>query len=471
MQVQRRIWLVLIVLALLWPTFVSAQDNDWREYTTSHFIILHSPNDSTVAAQYAGFVDDIYEELAAIFSHRTATPLTLRLYPTLESYHAVNPLARNIPGVIAHADFRRREVVVIIPQTRDQSPEEVKNNVRHELAHIIASDMSGNRLNTGFHEGIAQYVEHPTPELERKMYALSVVRDQGRLLSWSDFEDRDKIYQQPEVSYPQALSVVAFLVERYGFAQFREFLTISARSNGYRTALERAYGVSPRELEEQWRDWLPSYIDSGYLRNTGSSYDLTYSQRLLEQGRYAEAQSELERALGLLRATIQGTPDEQQQQMLAEATYLQSRIEQGQRAELLATEARSALEGGNYAYADSLVQEAQRLYAELGDTRQSQVLVAYADRARRGQQADAQLAQAGDALRTLRLLQARANADAALVEFIALGDSQRAQQALSIRHTLDRWQRVAAVVLLAIGIIGLLASFLGRIYWREQEAW
>lgn len=471
MQLLRRLWLALIVLALLWPTLVRAQSSDWREYATSHFIILYSPNDSAVAAEYAGFVDAIYEELAALFEHRTATPLTLRLYPTLESYHAVNPLARNIPGVIAHADFRRREVVVIIPQTRDQSPEEIKNNVRHELAHIIASDLSGNRLNTGFHEGIAQYVEHPTPELERKMYALRMLREQGRLLSWSDFEDRDKIYQQPEVSYPQTLSVVAFLVERYGFAQLREFLTISARSSGYRTALERAYGVSPRELEEQWRDWLPAYIEGGYLRNTGSSYDLAYSQRLLQQGRYAEAQSELERVLELLRATIQGMPDEQQQQILAEAEQLQSSIERGQRAERLATEARSALGAGEYAYAEGLVREAQTLYAELGDTRQDRVLAVYADHARRGQQAEAQLAQAGDALRTLRLLQARASADAALVEFTALGNSERAQQALAIRQTLDRWQRVAAMILMAIGIIGLLSSFVGRIYWREQEAW
>ncbi len=471
MQVRQRIWLILVVLALLWPPLVSAQDNDWREYTTSHFIMLYSPNDSTVAAEYADFVDDIYEELAALFSHRTATPLTLRLYPSLESYHAVNPLARNIPGVIAHADFRRRELVVIVPQTRGQTPEEIRNNVRHELAHIIASDLSGNRLNTGFHEGIAQYVEHPTPELERKMYVLSVMREQGRLLSWSDFEDRDKIYQQPEISYPQTLSVVAFLVERYGFARLREFLVISARSNGYRTALERAYGMSPRALEEQWRDWLPSYIDRGYLRSTGSSYDLTYSQHLLKQGRYAEAQSELERTLELLRASIQGTPNEQQQQVLAEAAHLQASIAQGQRAETLATAARDALEAGDYTAADGLVQEAQALYAELNDTRQNQVLAAYADRARRGQQADARLAQAGDALRTLRLLQARASVDAALTEFIALGDSVRVQQALAIRQTLDRWQRVAAVILLAVGCIGLLASFLGRIYWREQEAW
>ncbi|MFN8477277.1 MAG: hypothetical protein U0074_05525 [Kouleothrix sp.] len=43
----------------------------------------------------------------------------------------------------------------------------------------------------------------------------------------------------PDVSYP-SLSVVAFLVEQYSFSAFRTFLdVITARSGGYRSALER----------------------------------------------------------------------------------------------------------------------------------------------------------------------------------------------------------------------------------------
>src|SRR5262245_54472976 len=251
--------LALIVAALLAPEVVLAQDTDWNERRTDRFAILYTAGDEQAAKQYAGFVDTVYDEVAAIFAHKTATPVTLRLYPSIERYYDVNPLARGMPGIVAHADFRRHEVVVIVPQTLTQTPDEIQNNIRHELAHIVAAELSEDRLNTGFQEGIAQYVEHPSRELETKIRLLREYVNDDRLLSWSDLDDRDIVYRNPNASYPQSLSVVAFLIDRYSFAKLRTFLTDSARSSGYRSALQHAFGATPDELEQQWRAWLPEY--------------------------------------------------------------------------------------------------------------------------------------------------------------------------------------------------------------------
>lgn len=471
MRMLRHVLLTLLVLMLFWPVAASAQSEEWRDLATDYFVILYTPDDADVAQDYATFVDDIYEELAAIFSHRTATPLTLRLYPTIESYQQVNPLARNMPGVVAHADFRKRELVIVLEQTVNQPAGGVQNNVRHELTHIIAADLSGNRLNTGFQEGIAQYVEEPTDELDTKINALRVMRDQGRLLTWNDFADRDIIYGEPEVGYPQTLSVVAFLVEQYGFSEFREFLTISARSSGYRSALERAYEVAPADLEEQWRDWLPSYIEGGYLHNSLTGYDLTAPRQLLQQGRYAEAQTELDSVVELLNAGVNGTPNEQQQLALAEADELRTAIQQGQQAEQLAGEARGALEAGDYQRASQLVDQARTHYATIGDTRQNEVLSVYAERAQRGMRAEVQLAQAHDLVRTLRLPQARMAADTAAVEFAALGNTARLEEALELRGSLDWWQRLGGTMLIIFGVIGVVASLVSGFFRHEQEVW
>src|SRR4051794_4742429 len=112
---------------------------------------------------------------------------------------------------------------------------------------------------------------------------MQLLRDalqQDRLLTWSDMNERDVVYKNPEVSYPQSLSMVAFLVERYSFAKVREFLTISARSSGYRSALERAFGQPPNLLEEQWRAWLPDYLAGGYSHNALTAYDLSQAKEL-----------------------------------------------------------------------------------------------------------------------------------------------------------------------------------------------
>src|SRR6478672_8652219 len=214
-----RMLAVLTLVLLLFPSIAAAQESDWRERPTEHFAILYIDGDQATSERYAGFVDAIYDEVAAIFGHRTETPITLRLYPSLARYQESNPLARGLVGVVAHADYRRHELVVILPQTASQTPEEVKNNIRHELTHLVAAELSDDRLNVGFQEGLAQYVERPAPELETRINQLQRTFDQDLLLPWSDLDDRDSVYQQPDISYPESLSVVAFLVERYSFAK------------------------------------------------------------------------------------------------------------------------------------------------------------------------------------------------------------------------------------------------------------
>ncbi|NJL34303.1 MAG: hypothetical protein HC893_11120 [Chloroflexaceae bacterium] len=288
--------LVLLASLVLFVAPTRAQNIDWAQLPTRYFVILHAPDEASLneAQAYAGFVDQVYDDIATQFNHRVEVPLTLRLYPTFESYYAVNPLARDMPGIVAHADFRRRELAVVLPRTEQQTLEEIQNNIRHELTHIVASDLSENRLNTGFQEGIAQYVEIPTPEFDRKMQLMQQAVDTGRLITWSDLDNRDRIYGEPDVGYPQSLSIVAFLIENYGFEKFREFVIANAQSNGYRTALQQTYLTPPSQLEEQWLAWLPSYLDGTYRDRPIAGFDLGYPTALLEQGRYAEAENRIE---------------------------------------------------------------------------------------------------------------------------------------------------------------------------------
>jgi tetratricopeptide (TPR) repeat protein len=355
-------------------------------------------------------------------------------------------------------------VVVILPQTARQTPDEIENNVRHELTHIVAAELSEDRLNTGFQEGLAQYVEHPSRELEAKIRLLRGQLDSSQLLSWSDLDDRETVYRNSEVSYPESLSIVAFLIERYSFAKMRDFLTISARSSGYRSALERAFGATPADLEEQWHDWLPEYLAGGYRRNVLTAYDLSRAEELLQQGRYDEARTELEGAINWLRTTNQAD-------ILQQAQMLLERSNAGQAAEALANESRAALESADYARAAELASQARQAYTELEDTRQESALAAYTERAERGQRAIAALDEAAALAEQLRYPEARAVADQAATEFIRLGDRGRADQALSLRAFLDQRQTLLGAALLILGLGGVVASTVRRLTVREAEAW
>ncbi len=462
------LWLLaLLLIGSLAPVApAAAQSGQWVELPTRYFTILYNPDESgrAEAEAYAGFVDQIYEEIAALFEHQVQTPLNLRLYPTFESYHEVNPLARDMPGIVAHADFRRRELAVVLPRTEQQTPDEIQNNIRHELTHIFAADLSNNQLNTGFHEGIAQYVELPTGEYDRKKELVAQAVQANQLISWSDLQDRDRIYNEPQIGYPQSLSIVTFLIDNYGFQAFRNFIVAVGQTAGYRAALQDVYRTAPSDLEAQWRAWLPSFVDGSYVDRPAAGYDLTYPLRLIEQGRYAEAETELEATVEFLR----GTP---QQEVLQEAEALLIRSRAGQQANQLAADARAALQVGDYDRALDLTQQARQAFAAIGDTRQEQVLEVYAARAARGQRANQRLAEASKAVGAFDFLDARRAADEAAREYAKLGDNQRAQQALALRDNLMDGQRWIGLALLGLGLISLLASLWGRWLINDQELW
>jgi hypothetical protein len=134
-------------------------------------------------------------------------------------------------------------------------------------------------------------------------------------------------------------------------------------------------------------------------------------------------------------------------------------------------EARAALEAADYGRAGDLVAQAQRAYAALEDTRQDGVLSAYAERAERGLRAAAALDEAATLAERLSYPQARAAADHAATEFMALGDRARADQALALRALLDQRQSLIGALLLILGLGGVAASAARRLMVREAEAW
>jgi hypothetical protein len=466
------IGVLLALAAYLMPAPVQAQTTlpQWYELRTQKFAILYADGDLARAEEYATFVDEVYDEITSIFSHAAPTPVTLRLYPTRRAYDVANPLAASVQGIIAHADFRRNEVVVILDQTinqspDNQSPEEIRNNVRHELTHIVLAELSSNRLNVGFHEGIAQYVERPSPDLERKVTALRQALERDALLPWSALDDRDQVYGSPQVGYPQTLSIVAFLVERYSFVKLREFITTSARSSGYRSALERTYGVPSTDLERMWREWLPSYLDGGFRHNALTEYDLTPIKTMIADGRYAEARRELELAIPWLRNT-------QQNDVLAQAQELLTQSEAGLYAEDLARQARAALEANDYATAANLARRALDAYVALDNQSRVETLTVYATIADRGLRATALLEQATALAGDWRTFaDARIFADQAASEFLSLSNQEHAARALTLRAEIDRVQSLAGIFLLVVGLGGIAVGFTRRLVVREAEVW
>ncbi|MBI3943100.1 MAG: hypothetical protein HY326_08815 [Chloroflexi bacterium] len=452
-------WLLigLTLLVSLWPLTVFGEAPEWQQRQTKHFLILYNYGHDQEAEYFAAFVDDLYNEVASTFNTQLDTPLTLRLFSDLESYAKANPLAAAIPGVIAHAQTgRKQEIALALPRIRRLPPQIVTNAVRHEVTHLFAAKLSDNHLPTGFQEGIAQYVEKPVQtEMQAAVSLIRAALAQKRLMSWTDLNAPGIAYTDPQVAYPESLSVVSFLVDRYGFPKFLDFLQAMTDAPGFRTALENTYSSSADTLEQEWNTWLPDYLAGRWRINALYAYDLTPAQSLLNSGAYAAAQQELAQAIPLLQSTLQSEKLQEAQQLLTQA-------EQGIAAGKLASAARGSLERGDYFSARSLVIQARNAYSNLPNTDRLPELDAYERHALAGATALLELDQANQLIQSFKYPEAQQKLQNAITTFQELGNTEAAATGQSMLADMQRKLRTAGLALIGFGSL----IFLGNL-WRR----
>ncbi|MDX1524291.1 MAG: peptidase MA family metallohydrolase, partial [Anaerolineae bacterium] len=411
------------------------------------------------AEYYATFADDIYDQLAAVFSTSPPIPVNLRLFPTEQSYFQVNPIAERIPGVVAHALNSREEIAIAIPRTRFLTEEELINNIRHEMTHLFASYLSDGNLTAGFQEGIAQYLEQPTENAAFDPSLLAQALEQDRLLTWAELDQSQEVYNDPQVAYPQSLSVAAFLIDRYGLEKFILFLRVSAQEPGYRSALEATYGQSADQLEAEWLAYLPEYIAGRWQINAIYAYDLSDMHRLVEQAAYSDAATRLNEVIGLLEAT-------DQHETLAEAELLLAQARQGQAAGALADTARAALQAGDYPSAIEQGNLALAAYESLEYRERIPEIQTYIYRAELGQGALNQLAEGERLLDTFRFFEADRQIYQATELLQQLGNDSAAAQGEQLLIASSSRQRWLVYAIIGVALLILLFNTVQRIINR-----
>lgn len=475
-----RKFLVLLLpsLFLMWlpgPAYAQEPDSeadfiDWQELKTEKFIIVYADSVFGVAnfdcacgieeaQRYAAFMDQVYTDLSIVFGVELKTPINLRLFPTEETYYEVNPLARQLTGVIAHALNSREEIAVALPRAKNLTDEEIINNMRHELTHFFASFLSDGKLKAGFQEGIAQYLEKPTDRANYDPALLKLAFEEGRLLTWAELDESQAVYSDPQVAYPQTLSVVSFLVDRYTFPTFVEFIKATATEPGYRSALQTAYGKSADELEAEWLAYLPEYFDGRWQINAIYAYDLTRMTELVNKAAYTDAETELTEIIALLESTNQS-------ETLAEAELLLARAHQGQAAGALADEARQALQAGNYSLAIERGNAAITAYEELGYRERIPEIQVYIHRAELGQGALDQLSRGERLLTSFRFLEAENQIHEATVLLQSLDNQAGAAQGQALLVKSAWQQSLLAYSLLVVGLAILIFNSLRRLINR-----
>ncbi|MGA7730602.1 MAG: hypothetical protein WCD37_04955 [Chloroflexia bacterium] len=444
--------LTVAVSTLLLPALASsahAQSTLEKTLETRYFTIIYPEGEEASAEWYASFADDVNEAVAEMLGSDPLTGLTLHIYATEADYIAANPMAGDHAGIMAHAIPGQLEIGVAVERLRQVQPEIARESFRHEITHVIAGELSGQNLPIGFQEALAQYNELSTRRAQESAQMLRNAQDQGLpFLSWYDLNDRWSFSQSADLAYPQAYSVMAFLVDSYGMDDFSRFLAALKGSYDWIGSLRDVYGTGPRQLQRDWYAWLPGFLEGGWKTNLLTYYDLSPGVALFEAGHFDEAAEHFSHSYELYYQLSRTSRAAQA------GEYLQKARRAGQ-AEIDATGARTALEAYEYRAARDNAQEAKATFTELGLTTHAQAVDQTFQLAQKGVGAVASMDSARKKASRFDLTGAREDARAASAVFGELGDTARTAQAMSLVAEMSKYSIYIGVGVLAAGLLAV----------------
>jgi hypothetical protein len=451
--------LLAIVILAGQPAVASAAERPQQERRAGPLVVRYVGADDAGGqaefAWYASAVELAYQDVQDVFSvalrdtqTKPRDEIVVTLYGDDDAYARANPVAGHEEGVLGHAQPSEGIIGVAVARLRDKSEGFRRDAVRHELAHIVLGDLSGQKLPIGFQEGIAQYLEHNIDQRQRFAAAVRRGRESSQLLSFTDLNRQRPFLSAAGLAYPQSYSMVVYLAERYGFGKVVQFVTTVRDAETLDEALRKVFDRSLTEIEADWQAFLPGYLDQGWARNDLDLWGLAEPRRLLDEGKYAEARDLYDRADVLF--TGMNRPDR-----LETARTERQRAVTSLEAIDLSRHGMADLGAGQYDSAADLLVQAERRWTELGDSRQASLVALAATQAQDGQAAVLQLEDARRQLEGWHFQEADDLAYDAGQVLAELGDEARTEEARQVMRDAQQLRTRLGLAAAGGGVAGV----------------
>jgi hypothetical protein len=296
--------IVVVILFSLANTALAAQhqsscprnDLEWNETRESGFVVIY-PNEehelgAIISERFANALYKDYSRNVALFGTSLPSPITIRNYPNETYFHCLNPLVPNIHPDSFHSHISWREIVIIADKTRVTRvgwEAHLLNALRHELAIMFVEKMTDGKAPTGLMNGIGLYAQDPEWWMKTNFPngSENLTPDYNWRELWN-YPRGEKIWVDLQV-----MSIVAFLVDVYGWQSFEEFLYSIPMSEGYGRSLSNIYGIEISILQDQWELYFPRFTAGRWRANVIHGFDLSIFEQLIAGGAYADAAENL----------------------------------------------------------------------------------------------------------------------------------------------------------------------------------
>lgn len=389
---KKRIHLILVILVSLdllsLPVKVNAsfqQVSDctnlplmsWREQVMGDFTLLFPDGFDEIINninRLKNSLGDEYVKFTKLYNASLSLPINIRIYPNVGSFYCLNVITPTVAANDTHSHIGIREIALFgdrILNNLDQWQNESLNILRYELGVLITENITNSKAPPGLLAGVGMYMMDPNIIFEQHSITISGIGDPST--TWRSLWEDDANIILPEKRI-EAVSIVAFLIDTYGWPSFLQLLNDLRTSEGYRRSLMTVYGTDISTLQSEWEKYYPLYYQGRWQAHILYNFDLSAYQQMIAGGAYTDALLQLNNVIPFLEQINQS--DE-----LVQAQALLGRAKSGQEASALVVQARQALLNRQYEISIQLSDQAQAIFAQLGDTRRINELNGYRDRA------------------------------------------------------------------------------------------
>lgn len=263
---------LLISLFFILNVFNAAQvraEETFRELNGTHFIVRYTEVDKvSYARKVLAKAEQSYERVSRYIGFSRYSDfwtwekrVRIVLFPDQISYSRFTGQATWSRGYASRDSrlFRDRTVVTFSGQSRL-----FEDIIPHEIAHLVLWDLLGDAARQApvwLEEGIAQLAEEgKKDQVQSPMRSVVSAGNHIPFVLLQKMEPADLTQdQQVSLFYAQSLSIVVFLVEKYGQDSFYRLCKELRDGRSFETALRRVYGGifdSIADLENRWLTYM-----------------------------------------------------------------------------------------------------------------------------------------------------------------------------------------------------------------------
>jgi len=234
--------------------------NTWQmeKITSEHFYVKYRRGSEEIAGLVLEAAEYFYPALALEFGYSCQHKIPVILYSSRSELSGAygwgsgeSAMGVYWAGTIGVLDPRLW--LAASPPKGDVRKEFLASGpLAHEITHLMVDYVSAGRCPRWLNEGIAQYYEYVLAGTE----PVTLDSGTGSVYTLRELETDFEGLPDWELAYWQSLDIVRYLAGRFGRDSLVRLLGEMGRGASLSEALESVCGITPEELELQWRAGL-----------------------------------------------------------------------------------------------------------------------------------------------------------------------------------------------------------------------